>query len=287
MLATKTSTSPVLVEISEAQSDVPFTAVCTPGTGMELSLAPLQKPEDAAKSAGLDLCMKLHTILHPHGAERLLAPTPTEANGEIIEPTNLSKVFLVGSGMRMFRNPEAPADGTFLRNRGDAGIFSVSGCGVIVAAMGDRLIFAHAARNSLIDRRRVLTGQNSRRNESVVDAIIEAFGELGHDKFDIKIRMRVWMFYFIRPEDLFDSFDNPEHCKYNRAVGADVQNRLGVHRMYNDDGVMLDLPVIAAQQFVNHGISRRNINLEHCYLPGGMPHTRNGGGRSLLAIIRR
>lgn len=286
MLTADTTTGPMLIEVSEAHSDVPFTVVYVPGNGMELSLAQLKEPEDDEKNP--DLCGNIHAALHPHGAKTLFAPTPTKANTEIIEPTKLTSVFRLGKGMRMFRNYEKPADGSFLRNPGDTGIFSASGCGLIVATMGDRFVFAHAARDSLIDRGRILTGTCSRQHESVIDSIIAAFRDFGFENIDIKTRMQVWLFYFIRPEDLRDSYDHPEHGPYNYKVGRDVRDNLGL-RMYDDAAreIMLDLPVIAEAQFISQGISTRRIHLEHCYLPEGMPHTRNGGSRSLLAIIRR
>ena len=141
-------------ELTVPRGALYFTTACFAGPGKEWSLAPLQEPADVKKNPVL--AGKLREALTSLGADRLYAPSPVKANGEIIEPTMLNRPFVLGKGVRLFRNPRMPADGTFLRGAGDAGIFSAGGCGVIAAALGDRLIFAHAGRESLIDRKRAL-----------------------------------------------------------------------------------------------------------------------------------
>ncbi len=271
------------VDISIEQSRVPFTAACFAGPGKEWSLAPLQKPEDV--KANSPLVHKLQRAAKWLGADRLYAPTPVDSNGEIISPAQLSRVFILGSGVTMFRNPAVPADGTLLRDPGDAGIFSAGGCGVIVTTIDDRLIFAHAGRESLIDRARILDGR-PRRHESVVDSIMEAYHGLGYTSHQLT-RLKVWVFYSIRPEDFLHEFNDAVHSTYNCRVGTDVHARLGRGARRVRDGIELDLPAIAQAQFVQLGVPERNIRLEHAYLADELPHTRRrGGGRYLVAIVR-
>lgn len=270
-------------DISIEQSRVPFTAACFAGPGKEWSLAPLQKPEDV--KANPPLAYKLQRAAKSLDADRLYAPTPVDSNGEIINPAQLSRVFILGGGVVMFRNPAAPADGTLLRDPGDAGIFSAGGCGVIVTTIDDRLIFAHAGRESLIDRARILDDR-PRRHESVVDSIMEAYRGLGYKSHQLT-RLKAWMFYSIKPEDFLHRYDDTTYGEYNRRVGTDLEARglgEGVQRV--SGGVELDLPLVARARFIQQGVPSNNIHLEHAYLADELPHTRRGGGRYLVAIVR-
>jgi len=269
-------------ELEAPHGTIRFTAACFAGPGKDWSLAPLQEPGDVRKNPVL--AGKLREALISLVADHLYAPSPVKSNGEIIEPTMLNRPFVLGNGILLFRNPKMPADGTFLRGAGDAGIFSAGGCGVVVATLGDRLIFAHAGRESLIDRERVIGGQG-RRHESVVDSIVEAFRDTD-SRVDLR-KLHVWMLYSIRPEDFLHRFDDSSHRKYNRLVGSDLEDRrLGAGVRQKIEGVEIDLPLVAKAQFVAHGTPERNIHLEHAYLADELPTTRRGGGRYLVAIVR-
>ena len=269
-------------ELTVPRGALYFTAACFAGPGKEWSLAPLQEPGDVKKNPVLT--GKLRKAMVSLGADRLYAPSPVKANGEIIEPTMLNRPFVLGNGILLFRNPKVPADGTFLRGAGDAGIFSAGGCGVIVATLNDRLIFAHAGRESLIDRERVLGGQG-RRRESVVDSIIEAFREID-SRADMR-KLHAWMLYSITPEDFLHRFDDKVYRDYNCHIGPYLQ-RLGLEAgaQRAAEGLRLNLPAIAKTQFIQLGVPERNIHLEHSYLSDELPHTRRGGGRYLVAIVR-
>ena len=269
-------------ELTVPRGALYFTTACFAGPGKEWSLAPLQEPGDVKKNPVL--VGKLRKAVTSLGADRLYAPSPVKSNGEIIEPTMLNRPFVLGKGVRLFRNPKVPADGTFLRGAGDAGIFSAGGCGVIVATLGNRLIFAHAGRESLIDRDRVLGGQG-RRNESVVDSIVEAFREI-NSHADLR-KLHAWVLYSIKPDDFLHEFDDPKHGEYNCHVGIYLEKLglgAGVRRVAT--GLKLNLPGVAKAQFVQLGVPERNIHLEHAYLADELPHTRRGGGRYLVAIVR-
>lgn len=288
MLSTNNLLDRLPLQVTTAESDVPFTAMCIPGPGSTLSLAPLQEPKDVEKNP--ELVTTLRDISRSMEADKIYAPTPTKANAEIIEPTALKLSFVLGNGVVMFRNPAKPADGTLLRQPGDACIYSAGGCGFIAATMDDYLVVAHAARESLMDKQRVLTGQSSRHHESVVDAIVDTFRDLGYEQFEIAARLRVWLLYFIKPMEFFHPKadpEHPEHKDYNNKVAPYLAEHLGTGFTEWADGVRLDLPLIAAAQFKKHGVPAKHINLGHSYLADDLPTTRNGGGRYIVAIVRR
>lgn len=269
-------------------SELSFSAACFGGEGQQWSLGPLQEPDDVRKHP--ELAAAVREAVRHLGADRVWAPNPTAFNGEIVQPIELSRVLKLGKGVILFRHKERMADGTFLRHPEDAGIFSAGGCGVIVAVLHDRMLFAHMGRECLIDRVRVTTGKASRRRESVVDGALEAMLS-GHVRRDVR-DLHVWVLYTIRPEDFLHRYDDPDarHRTYNRLVGPDLQRRGlgGGMREVERVGVMLDLPLIARLQLMRHGVPESNIHLEHRYLSDELPHTRKGDGKTryLVAIAR-
>lgn len=278
-----TETIPLVRNSFTSLEGIRFTTACFQGPGNEWSLGSLQEPEDVTKQPGLT--KRLRDAMRHLGADRVYAPSPVKFNGKIIRPTELSRVFNLKGGVLLFRNASMPADGTFLRADGHAGVFSAGGCGLTVAILRDHLIFAHTGRDCVIDRERVLTGVPSRAKESVVDSIIDAFCELGYTEKHF-CDLSVWVLYSIKPQDFLHRFDDQRHGEYNRRVGSDVARwtPVGVHT--TAAGFQIDVPAIARAQFIAHGVPSENIRLDHAYLNDELPTTRNGGGRYLVAVVR-
>lgn len=289
MLATKESraeiTPLVRHDFTVPGSAVRFTAACFGGADTEWSLKPLQVPQDVAKNPVL--VSKIRNAMRHLGADKLFAPYPAEFNAEIIHPIDLTKVLVLSHGVVLFRNAARPADGTLLRAPGDAGIFSAAGCSVIVASINEHLLFAHAGRDCVINRKRVLGESGARRNESVVDSMVDAFIDLGYSKEDLQ-RMHVWVLYSIKPEHFVHLYEDPNHAAYNLVVGAYLAQRgLSEGTGNIPGGVALDVPTIVQGQFLQYGVPDEHIHLEHCYLSDELPTTRRGGGRYLVAIVRK
>lgn len=263
-------------------SGISFSTACF--EGKDWSLAPLQKAEDAQTNQVL--AHKVRSAMRHLGADRVFAPSPVMFNGRIVLPERLTNVIPLGHKVFLFRNKEAPADGTFLRSSRDAGIFSAGGCGMIVAAYRDDLIFAHAGRECVLDRVRV-ESQNkrySRDRESVVDYILDAFNVGTKDEC---AQVHVWPLYSIKPAEFEHAYDHPVHGAYNKAAAEYIERRFGRDASVCDDrAVYIDLPRIIARQFVRKGVPEKHINLEHAYLADELPHTRKGGGRYLVAAVR-
>jgi hypothetical protein len=277
-------TLPIVHHYSEVPGSLTrFSTACFAGEGMEWSMKLLQKPEDVFRHPAF--AHDLRAALREMGAVRAFAPTPTEFNGVIIGQDALTDRFDLGEGMTVHRNILMPADGTFLKSAGDAGIFSASGCGVIMAALGQYLVFAHAGRDCLIDRKRILrTG--GRAHESVVDYIVHALLALGCAPEDMH-SLHAWMFYSIKPEEFLHRYDDEKHREYNKLVGSDLERRgLGAGVRHLAEGVELDLPIVANLQFMQYGSPAEHIHLEHRYLHDELPTTRTNGGRYLVTVVR-
>ncbi|MGC9602307.1 MAG: hypothetical protein ABSE76_01010 [Minisyncoccia bacterium] len=257
-----------------------FTASCF--AGKDWSLSPLQWPNDIA--ANRPLANKVASALRSIGAVCAFAPNPTEFNAQIIQQGDLDRFLMLGERLYMRRKQDCPADGTNLSMRGHAGIFSAGGCGVIVVSNGYDLVFAHAGRESLLDWRRVKTrGKEEDRHTDVVENVIEAIGGKPKD-------LHVWPFFFIKPSDFYHRFDDPDpkHAKYNRAAAEYLPHKYGVYAGKIDEhGIYIDLSNIAYAQAVKCGVLGENIHLDYRHMPEGLPHTRNGGGRYLVAIVRQ
>ena len=263
---------------------VGFTAACFGGIDKEWSLAPLQEPGDTVRNP--KLTQKIRSAMRHLGADRIYAPSPVEFNGKIIQPADLTKVMTLGHGVLLFRNAGMPADGTFLRSSRDAGIFSAAGCGMIVATLGGHAIFAHAGRECLINRKRVLEDGSARTFESVVDSTVDAFLQIHDDRSRLQ-QLHAWVLYSIKPEDFLHRYDDPKHAEYNRRVGPYLDElRLSWGYIKTAKGVELDIPAIAQIQFMAHGVPEENIHMEHRYLADELPTTRKGGGRYLVAVVR-
>lgn len=278
------SVVPIICNEFVTPAGIRFSSACFQGPGNEWSLSPFQEPQDVSRNSLLARSLS-GAMRHLEG-DRAYAPSPAQFNGCIIQPSELSKVFVLEPGILMLRNSTVPADGTLLRRSGDVGIFSASGCGVIVAALGTHLLFAHAGRDCVINRKRVLGEPGARQFESVVDSIVDTLIELRGHKSAIN-DIHAWMFYSIKPEDFVHRYDNTTHGVYNRLVGTDLIRRGlgGVRR--TEVGVEIDVPVVVKEQFIQRGVPAGNISLTHGYLADELPHTRKeGGGRYLVAVAR-
>ncbi|HEY5383398.1 MAG TPA: hypothetical protein VIJ88_02495 [Candidatus Paceibacterota bacterium] len=258
-----------------------FTAACFEGT--DWSLGPIQKSEHV--QANLGLASQVGAALWGLGVRRAYAPSPIEFNARIINPKILDRDIPLPYGVHLFRNQEVPADGTILRKQGDAGVFSAGGCSVVVATLGDEIIFAHAGRECVLDRTRVLTDgmEKGRWVESVVDNIVSALTP----HHNLRQYLRAWVFYSIKPEDFVHRSDDPDpkHAAYNKAAADYLPQKFGSEFGWAEKAALyIDIPRIIKAQF--HRLGVEHVSLEHAYLANELPHTRNGGGRYLVAIVR-
>lgn len=280
---TEMASAPLVRNGFTSLEGIRFTAACFQGPGNEWSLGPLQAPEDVVRHP--ILTERLRDAMRHLGAERVYAPSPVEFNGKIIQPAELSRVFNLKGGVLLFRNAGMPADGTFLRADGHAGVFSAGGCGLTVVTLRDHLIFAHTGRDCVIDRTRILTGAPSRSKESVIDSIMDAFHQLGYNEKHF-CDLSAWVLYSIKPRDFLHRFDDPQHGEYNRRVGPDLARRTSAGIRTTPAGFQIDVPAIARSQFLAYGVPSENIHLDHAYLNDELPTTRRGGGRYLVAVVR-
>lgn len=261
-----------------------YTVACFEGKNW--SLAPLQKAGDQRDAP--NLAYRVGLALRGLGARYAYAPSPVKFNGRIVQPDVLTEEIPLGESVVMYRNAAAPADGTFLASAGSAITFSAGGCSFITASLPHELVVAHAGRDCVIDRTRIMTRGtlSGRHRESVVNSIVDALAPAQ----SIRRQLQVGVYYSIRPEDFRHDVvgdHNPDHLKYNEAAGVMLPAEYGdAAGILYDTGIGIDVPRIIRAQFIELGVPETNINLDHAYLSDELPTTRNGGGRYLAAAVR-
>lgn len=274
----------------QTRSGIDIHVRCVSSSTQNFSLAGLYSKEAVEEKA--DLCQNLVLNLSDMGAKHVYAPTPIDFNAKVIPTAVLSTVFSLGGGITMYRNEEkdALADGTFLQSRGDAGIFSVAGCPMLVMTYRDYVAFLHAGFRCLVDFKWIDTRIERRPNESVIDSAFQAFEEKCaadgtiFQRDDVEARA----FWAIPPKDFnFDLNHKEERFrKFNPKMREYVLERFSEEAIeeLGDGKFGVDLPVIIREQFGKRGI---NVNLDDAYLPSGFHTTRNSDGmRCLMAAVR-
>ena len=255
--------------------------------GSDWSLKPLQRAGDEKKAP--ELARRVSQAGRSLGARLLLAPTPTKFNGELVSPRTLMKERLLLGDIVLYRNPDAPADGTWLEHEGCAGIFSLGGCAFIVGTRGKKMIAAHAGRDCVLDRERILT-ENRATGRGYGSVVYSILSRLASSPSEMK-GVHVAVYYSIKPEDFRHNLkaEDPEHAKYNKAAHAMLPREYGPECGIVDElGIGIDVPSIIKRQCIAYGVPDKHISLEHAYLSDELPTTRRGDvkGRYLGIIVR-
>lgn len=251
------------------------------------SLSPLQ--EDGDQYEHPELAARLSAALAVAGVQRAFATSPTKFNAEMVRQEDLHKRIMLPD-LLLFRNNMRPADGTELLPL-DAGLISTGGCPVIVMVWRERVRYAHAGRDCLIDRVYIEhEGRHRgmfRKHGSVCDALVDSIGvprELRHE-------VSVWVFGSITPKDFPHPLNHPKHGTFNRQLHYFLRRA----RRYpsdcalaSNDVLYLDLPKLIRAQLCMLGLRDDHIHTLGAYLEGGDVWLDGtpGAGRNLLVVAR-
>ena len=243
------------------------------------SLRQMQTQDDAVRDPSLARGLRIALA----GVKTAYAPNVAVSSAAVVPTENLKKNKIQLRGTSIYRNKEAPADGVFL-NRDEAVVMSGSGCPIIIATAGRRMVVAHAGRDSLIERSAVL-GMPTRRHVSVVNAIIEALLGKGEPLNGIVMCMLCSV-----PAELFEHrFDHPQYGSYNHALVNFVDARWpGCTTRRGNVAVFLNLESVFTAQALEAGVwhtwamsSLRDYT--------ALAHTRDGKcpSRRNLFVVKR
>lgn len=243
------------------------------------SLRSLQKQEDLGKNffVGSALCMALHGTR----ARRAFAPNVALASAAIANNVEMKDRIRLWN-IDLYRNKDLPADGVTL-DPGEAFVMSAGGCPVIIASGGGSMVVAHAARDSLIDRKAV-GGTPGREHISVVRSIVAALKKRGVRPGEVTM----CMLFSIPVETFGHSFDHPEYGAYNRALETFINERWPDCTTRGNGGMFLDLERLFVEQARQEKVQGAwaMLSLREC---PALAHTRDGKGRERrnLIIVKR
>lgn len=244
------------------------------------SLKPLQKQWDVRgnRALAVNIARELGAI----GAAEAFAPHVAPASAQIAQAADLTDHIVLRQGVVLHRNQSLPADGLFLRPE-QTFVMSGAGCSIILAAGGDHLIVAHAARDSLIDRGAV-EGTPTRKHVSIVNNIVEELRKRGVPLDAI----RMAMLFAIPAKDFEHDGQHPTYGAYNRALFDFVNTRWPGGILQTEGKTCLDLEQIFIEQVRREGIRTAWAESSLSSFPE-LAHTRDGKGterRNLLVVKR-
>ena len=237
------------------------------------------------------------TLMGHFGIRKAFVPTVSAFSGRIATASDLMEIIELDHG-RQYRTCATAVEGGEVAV-GEALMVGAGGCPFIVAydtipGGVSRMIFAHAGRDSLIDRKRIDNG-TPREHEGILYAIAAAFEDWGTPPNRVSIEA----FFSIDPEVFLHSFDIPgdeERAQAHRALYRDIRRRWGDAACYEaqtPDGhpaAAIDQPqlILAQAQEIGFGFCRHQGLLP---LAGPYPHTRHPveamrGKRNMIILHR-
>ena len=230
--------------------------------------------------------------------EKILAPRPTEMNG-LIAGTGIyrkgARISLEDKHGRKTLYRGENADGAIL-HAGQSFAMSPADCWTIAMLYTDskggeeKLIVAHAARDSLMDPNRFKRGEKERKHFSVVDSIRQVVGE------NSASTAKVWVGFGISLGKHFAHPSSNELFPVNQVRNDFLKAEYPDDCFYGDpDEGMYDLSEIARHQLLCQGFRQANIWLdrsidtwrdtEQCDRPEWWSHRRDRTrGRNLLIV---
>lgn len=221
------------------------------GKPLNWSLKEIQQQKDPSVS------VTTKTIyLYSGKTKKVFAPIPIKFNAKIAKERDFSQKISLSQKFKILRGTYA--DGVALKRKGDSFFISSADCPTIIAVGKKTMVCAHAGRESLIDRQRVITKTiGSRKNNSVVDGIIENFYQQEERTKMIKVFVTCGIGNF----DFLHPWDHPIFGKYNKKLTFYIIENFGrecIGGSYIKEG-RIDLQMIIKNQFVKKGVLACNI----------------------------
>ncbi len=254
-----------------------YDVFCLPPSDHDWSLRQLT---DENEKRQRDFKLKLGTALAVQGIRVAYAPRVVAMSGAIIEQDDFPAEHSIElpSGVTLKRTA-LPSDGTFI-GKNEAFVMSGGGCPVVIVSGRGICIVAHASRDSLLDRIRMLgtPDEKPREHFSLIDAIAAKVRARGFDPKDMTLRALLQV-----PSECFGHPMRPDlepdwrtKRKYNVVMHGWVNDLFGRGIAVERDGISyLSIGKLIARQAALAGFE--HILVDELPLPADGPyaHTRH------------
>lgn len=218
-----------------------------PEPGLDWSLKDFYTPEDAARNPALRDRLALE--LSERGITEAFGPSIAYASGEVVYAHRLNRRIDLGRGVTLRRDQGVFADGVVLP-RGSAFIGSIAGPVVIISGDG-MCIAASAARDSLIDRQRVLKSVPGRKHASVIDAAMAKVSEQSSVR---KSTLTIAGYFCLATNSFGHPLDDETHGFYNRRLVPYARSQGPATVVTRNDVAYLSLTGLILAQAKQHQI---------------------------------
>lgn len=213
------------------------------------------RPHDFSSRGNTDIITKtLKFYAGKNGVTSIFTPSCEKFNTEIVCEKSFHHKTRMRGGLTIHRG--AYADGVILKSKKEAFFILSADCPTIVAAGKYIAIAAHAGRDCLLDKQKIHTGKISRRNESVVDAIMEKYLMAGEFIKDL----HVFITCGIKAENFRHPVDHPHYGEKNKTLIKYLIAK------YDNDCLkgrpeegLISLEDLIKKQFILHGVPPENI----------------------------
>ncbi|MDP3955732.1 MAG: laccase domain-containing protein [bacterium] len=156
-------------------------------------------------------------------------------------------------------------DGVTVASRGEGVWISVGDCPVIVVADPEkkRFVAAHAGRDSVIDRQRILTGKTDRKHEGITQAAIDAL--IGTETKRIK-KLYAGVFCSVGARHFCHSLDHEVYGRQNAMILMDILHKHGAREpevlIGSSHSGFINLPILIRSQLLSAGVPAAQILLD-------------------------
>lgn len=226
----------------------------------------------------------------------IYAPSPVTFNSAILPPERFrhpEKRVISFNGKHLYRGLEA--DGVSDLRINDGYVMSASDCALLVVMHRKKVWAAHAGRNSLLDRRYIDVGIQSKLHHSVVDAIMEEIPEKSRSE------TKVFIGFTISKGSHFEyPIDHPTYGESNDNMLKWIAKEFSPESERGRFGLdfwqrgQIDIKWLIAAQCKRYGIREENIHADElCTYSDSKDgkhlwysERRTKGWRNLFAAVR-